>query len=241
MKDMKGILHCHTTYSDGRSTLEDMAKAAVAWGAEYLGISDHSASARYAGGLSEETLRIQWAEIQKWNKGSKKLRILKGSEVDILPDGTLDYPDRILEKLDFVVASVHTNFGMDEKAMTQRVVRALRNKHVSILAHPTGRYLLERDGFRVALEEVYRVAAEEGVIVEINSNPHRLDLDWREVIQAKAKGVRFAVNPDAHHAEGYSDLRYGLGMARKAWLTPDDVINTLPVDRLLKLFRSRRG
>ena len=241
MKDMKGILHCHTTYSDGRSTLEEMAKAAVAHGAEYLGISDHSASARYAGGLSEETLRIQWAEIQKWNKGSKKLRILKGSEVDILPDGTLDYPDRILEKLDFVVASVHTNFGMDEKAMTQRVVRALRNKHVSILAHPTGRYLLERDGFRVALEEVYRVAAEEGVIVEINSNPHRLDLDWREVIQAKAKGVRFAVNPDAHHAEGYSDLRYGMGMARKAWLTPDDVINTLPADRLLKLFRSRRG
>ncbi len=239
MKDMVGILHCHTTYSDGRSTLTEMAEAAVAHGAEYLGISDHSQSARYAGGLSEDSLRLQAAEIQKWNKASGKLRILKGAEVDILPDGTLDYPDRVLEKLDFVVASVHTAFGLDERAMTQRVVQALRNKHVSILAHPTGRYLLERDGFKISLEEIYRVAAEEGVIVEINSNPHRLDLDWREVIQAKSRGVRFAVNPDAHQAS-YGDLRYGLGMARKAWLTPDDVVNTLPAEKLLKLFRSRR-
>ena len=240
MKDMKGILHCHTTYSDGRSTLEEMAKAAVAWGAEYLGISDHSVSARYARGMSEEDLRMQGAEIQKWNKKSKTLRILKGAEVDILPDGTLDYPDRILEKLDFVVASVHTNFAMPEAEMTQRVIRALRNKHVSILAHPTGRYLLERDGFTIDLEEVCRVAAEEGVVVEINSNPHRLDLDWREVIQAKSRGVRFAVNPDSHHASGYADLRYGLGMARKGWLTPEDVVNTLSAEKLLSHFRSRR-
>jgi len=241
MKDMRGILHCHTTYSDGRSTLEQMAEAAVAWGAEYLGISDHSASARYARGLSEQDLKLQGAEIDGWNKRSKKLRILKGAEVDILPDGTLDYPDRVLEKLEFVVASVHTNFSMSEKDMTDRVIRALRNKHVSILAHPTGRYLLERDGYTLALEEIYRVAAEEGVIVEINSNPHRLDLDWREVIRAKARSVRFAVNPDAHHADGYADLRYGLGMARKAWLTPEDVVNTLPLDRALALFRSRRS
>ena len=240
LRDLVGILHCHTTYSDGRSTLSDMAEAAVAWGATYLGISDHSASARYAGGLSEEALERQSAEIDAWNAGSKKLRILKGAEVDILPDGTLDYPDRVLEKLDFVVASVHTNFTMSEKDMTKRITRALRNRYVSILAHPTGRLLLERDGFPIALEEVFRVAAEEGVIVEINAHPHRLDLDWREVLQAKARGVRFAINPDAHHSSGYADLRYGVGAARKAWLTKDDVVNTLPVDRALALFQSRR-
>jgi DNA polymerase (family 10) len=241
MKDILGILHCHTTYSDGRSTLLQMAEAAVAWGARYLGISDHSASARYAGGVSEENLRLQWAEIDAWNKKSKTLRILKGAEVDILPDGTLDYPDRVLAKLDFVVASVHTHFTLNEKDMTQRITRALRNKHVSILAHPTGRRLLERSGYAMALEEVVRVAVEEGVILEINAHPHRLDLDWREVIQAKARGARFAVNPDAHHADGYADLRYGLGAARKAWLTAGDVVNTLPVERAMKLFRSRRS
>ena len=241
MKDMKGILHCHTTYSDGRSGLAEMAEAAVLWGASYLGISDHSATARYAGGLSEEDLEKQGAEIDAWNAKSKKLRILKGAEVDILPDGTLDYPDRVLEKLDFVVASVHTNLTMDEKAMTKRVTKALKNRYVSILAHPTGRLLLERGGYPIALDEIYRIAASEGVIVEINSHPHRLDLDWRDAIQAKAKGVRFAVNPDAHHVSGYEDLRYGIGAARKAWLTKDDVVNTLPVDRALALFRSRRG
>ncbi len=230
MKDMIGILHCHTTYSDGRSTLVQMAEAAVQWGARYLGLSDHSASARYAG-----------AEIDAWNKKSKKLRLLKGAEVDIQPDGTLDYPDRVLEKLDFVIASVHTNLTMSAPDMTQRITRALRNKHVSILAHPTGRLLLERDGATFDFDEVFRVAAEEGVILEINANPHRLDLDWRQVIQAKARGIRFAVNPDAHIAAGYADLRFGMGVARKAWLTKDDVVNTLPAEAALKLFRRRRA
>jgi DNA polymerase (family 10) len=241
MKDLLGILHCHTTYSDGRSTLAQMAEAAVAWGATYLGIADHSASAKYARGLSEEDLKRQGVEIDAWNKKSKKLRILKGAEVDILPDGTLDYPDRVLARLDFVVAAVHTHFTLSAKDMTKRITRALRNKHVSMLAHPTGRLLLERDGYAVDLEEIYRVAVEEGVILEINAHPHRLDLDWREAIQAKARGVRFAVNPDAHHADGYADLQYGVGVARKAWLTSEDVVNTLPVERAMKLFRSRRS
>jgi len=241
MKDLLGILHCHTTYSDGRSTLAQMAEAAIAWGARYLGVSDHSASARYAGGLSEETLEKQGAEIDAWNKKSKKLRILKGAEVDIQPDGTLDYPDRVLRKLDFVIASVHTNLTMSPKEMTQRITKALRNKHVSILAHPTGRLLLEREGYAFDFDEVFRVAAEEGVILEINAHPHRLDLDWRIVIQARARGVRFAVNPDAHAAPAYADLRFGLGMARKAWLTKEDVVNTLPVEAAMKLFRSRRA
>jgi len=240
LRDLRGILHCHTTASDGKSTLEEMAEAAEAWGAEYLGIADHSVSARYANGLSETELKHQGAAIDRWNAGSKKLRVLKGSEVDILPDGSLDFPDRVLERLDFVVASIHTNFTMSEEAMTERMVKALRNKHVSILAHPTGRLLLQRDAYKVKIDEVVRVAAEEGVVVEINANPHRLDLDWREARVAKERGVRFAVNPDAHHVSGYDDLRYGIGVARKAWLTKKDVVNTLSAERLLALFQARR-
>ena len=240
LSDMKGILHCHTTYSDGKSTVEEMAEGAVAAGASYLGLTDHSVSARYAGGLSEEDLARQHADIDRWNSKSTTLRILKGAEVDILPDGTLDYPDRVLEGLDFVIASIHTNFGMGEEEMTARVVKAIRNKHVGILAHPTGRLLLQRDGYRLNLETVFRAAAEEGVVIEINANPRRLELDWREVRAAKAHGLKLAVNPDAHHVSGYLDLRYGIGAARKGWLTPDDVINTLPVDRALALLRARR-
>ncbi|HLQ66401.1 MAG TPA: DNA polymerase/3'-5' exonuclease PolX [Candidatus Limnocylindrales bacterium] len=240
LADLKGILHCHTTYSDGKSTVQEMAQAAVEAGASYLGLSDHSQSARYAGGVSESGLTLQHAEIDKWNSRSRKLRILKGAEVDILPDGTLDYPDTVLERLDFVVASIHTNFSMSEEEMTARVVKAIRNKHVGILAHPTGRLILQRDGYRLNLATVFRVAAEEGVVIEINANPRRLELDWREVRAAKAQGLLFAVNPDAHHVNGYMDLRYGIGVARKGWLTPDDVINTFPVEKALARLQARR-
>jgi len=240
MNDLRGILHCHTTASDGKSTLEEMAKAAEALGAEYLGITDHSASARYANGLSDAELKKQGTAIDKWNAGTSKLRILKGTEVDILPDGTLDYPDKVLARLDFVIASIHTNFTMTEEAMTERIIKGIRNKHVSVLAHPTGRLLLERDGYKVRIDEVVRVAAEEGVVVEINAHPHRLDLEWRAVRAAKERGARFAVNPDAHHVSGYDDIRYGVGVARKAWLTKKDVVNTLPVTKLLALFGARR-
>jgi len=240
LADLQGILHCHTTYSDGKSTLAEMAEGAVLAGATYLGISDHSQSARYAGGLSEADLKVQQAEINKWNSKSTKLRILKGAEVDILPDGTLDYSDQVLERLDFIVASVHTNFGISEEEMTARVVKAIRNRYVGILAHPTSRLLLQREGFRIRLETIYHVAAEEGVVIEINSNPRRLDLDWRELRAAKALGVKFAVNPDAHHSDEYLNLRYGIGAARKGWLTREDVINTLPCDRALAQLRARR-
>ena len=238
--DLRGILHCHTTSSDGKSTLEEMAEAAAARGAEYLGIADHSATARYANGLSAEELKTQGTAIDRWNAHSKKLRILKGSEVDILPDGSLDYPDRVLERLDYVVASIHTNFTMSEEAMTERMVKALRNKHVSILAHPTGRILLQRESYKVNIDEVMRVAAEEGVVVELNANPNRLDLGWQEARLAKERGARFAVNPDAHHVSGYDDIPYGIGMARKAWLTKKDVVNTLSAEKLLALFGARR-
>jgi DNA polymerase (family 10) len=240
LDDVRGILHVHTTASDGRGTLDEMARAAVAWGASYLGISDHSQSLKFVGGLSPVDLKKQGAEIDRWNAKSRKLRILKSSEVDILPDGTLDYPDAVLAHLDFVIASIHTNLGMDADAMTKRIVAALRNKHVSILAHPSGRLLLEREGIKMRLEEVLHVAAEEGVLVEINAHPNRLDLDWREVRAAKAAGVRFAVNPDAHRTEGYDDIRYGIGVARKGWLAKKDVVNTLTVEKALALLRSRR-
>jgi DNA polymerase (family 10) len=240
LDDIRGQLHCHTTYSDGRSTLEEMAKAAVAWGAEYLGIADHSVSVRYAHGLSEDDLKRQIAEIDRWNAKSKKLRILKGAEVDILPDGTLDYPDKVLSRLEFVVAAIHTNLTMAESEMTRRVVRALKNKYVGILAHPTGRLLLQREGFKLRLEEVYRVAAEEGVVMELNAHPHRLDLDWRELRTAKEHKIKFAINPDAHQTDGYDDVRYGIGAARKGWLTKKDVINCLPADKALAILQARR-
>ncbi len=240
LADIRGLLHCHTTYSDGRSTLEEMARSAEAWGASYLGITDHSASARYANGLTEADLKRQHEEIDGWNAKSKKLRILKGAEVDILPDGTLDYPEKVLARLDFVVASIHTNFTMGEEEMTKRVVRALKNRHVGILAHPTGRLLLQREGYRIQLDEVYRAAASEGVVIEVNGNPHRLDLDWREHRAAKEHKLKFAINPDAHVATGYDDVRYGIGAARKGWLTKNDVINTLPVEKALALLQARR-
>ncbi|HKW51171.1 MAG TPA: PHP domain-containing protein, partial [Candidatus Eisenbacteria bacterium] len=240
LKDLNGLLHCHTTYSDGVATLQEMARAAEAWGASYLGISDHSATARYANGLSEADLKRQHKEIDAWNSKSKKLRILKGAEVDILPDGTLDYPDKVLNRLDFVVASIHTNLTMSEADMTQRVVRAIKNRYVSILAHPTGRLLFQREGYRIRLDDVYEAASGEGVVIEVNASPHRLDLDWREIHPAKERNIRFAVNPDAHSAAGYDDLRYGIGAARKGWLTKKDVINTLPVEKALAVLQARR-
>jgi len=240
LRDLKGLLHCHTTYSDGVATLEEMARAAEAWGASYLGISDHSATARYANGVSETDLKRQHKEIDAWNAKSKKLRILKGAEVDILPDGTLDYPDKVLSRLDFVVASIHTSLTMSEADMTQRVVRAIKNRYVGILAHPTGRLLFQREGFRIRLDDVYEAVSGEGVVIEVNASPHRLDLDWREIHPAKERKIRFAVNPDAHSAAGYDDLRYGIGVARKGWLTKKDVINTLPVEKALAVLQARR-
>ncbi|MGH7681252.1 MAG: DNA polymerase/3'-5' exonuclease PolX [Candidatus Eiseniibacteriota bacterium] len=240
LDDIRGLLHCHTTYSDGRSTLEEMAKGAEKWGAEYLGLTDHSATAHYANGLSEANLKRQHKDIDKWNASSKKLRILKGAEVDILPDGTLDYPDKVLARLDFVVASVHTNFTMGEEDMTRRIVRALRNRYVGILAHPTGRLLLQRDGFKCHMEEILKVAGQEGVVIELNANPHRLELDWRQIPAAKERGVRMAINPDAHDVKGYDDLSYGVGVGRKGWLTAKDVINCLSADKALAVLQARR-
>ncbi len=226
-KDLRGILHCHSTYSDGRNTLLEMALAVQALGFEYLGITDHSRSAGYAGGLSIERVLEQQREIDRLNKELAPFRIFKGIESDILTDGSLDYPEDVLSSFDFVVASVHSNFTMPEKEMTARITRALRHPATTILGHMTGRLLLERDAYAVDVSEVLKVAAGEGKAIEINANPFRLDLDWRFHESARALGVGLPINPDAHSVEGLLDTFIGVGIARKGGCTPKDVPNCL--------------
>jgi len=237
--DVRGILHVHSNYSDGVHTVEQLAEAAKALGVEYLGIADHSRSAQYANGLSAERVRTQHKEIDALNKKLKGIRVLKGIESDILPDGKLDYPEKVLATFDFVIAAVHSRFSMSEADMTKRIVTAMRHPHVTMLAHPTGRLLLSREPYAVDMPRVIAEAATLGVILEINANPHRLDLDWRLCKVAKDKGVIFAINPDAHRIEGLTDFRYGVGIARKGWLEPADVLNTHPLAELMDRFAAR--
>lgn len=225
--DMRGVLHCHSTYSDGKSTLEEMAGAVKALGYGYFGICDHSQSAAYAGGLKVDAVRKQHKEIDALNgKLGGGFEILKGIESDILADGKLDYTDAVLAKFDFVVVSIHSRFTMKRDEMTARICKALAHPAATILAHPTGRLLLERDPYEVDLDEVFRTAAKHRVAVEINANPHRLDLDWKVIRAAKRAGCLFTINPDAHHTASITDIRYGIGIARKGWLEAGDVINT---------------
>lgn len=233
-KDIVGTFHCHTNYSDGVNTIEEMADAARKLNWEYLGIAEHSKSAGYAGGLDEESVRKQIEEIDRINKNFQKFRILKGIEVDILPDGTLDFSDKILSMFDFVICAVHSKFNMSEKEMTRRIVKGMKNKYVTMLAHPTGRLLLEREPYPVNMKEVLNAAADMGKIVEINSHPLRLDLDWRWCKYAKEIGIKIAINPDAHNIKSLTDVYYGVGIARKGWLEKSDVINTLCLKDVLK-------
>ncbi len=237
--DIRGTFHCHTTYSDGVNTLTEMADAARRLGWEYIGIADHSKVAAYAGGLSEERVKQQHKEIDKLNKTFDKFRVFKGTEVDILSDGTLDWSEKVLERFDFVVASVHSKFKMTESEATKRVIRALKNKHVTMLGHPTGRLLLERDGYPVNMIEVIKVAADLGKIIEINAHPVRLDLDWRFCKYAKEKGVRISINPDAHATKGLKDVAYGVGIARKGWLEKDDIINTRSLSKVVSFLNKQ--
>jgi len=196
-------------------------------GFEYLGIADHSRSAAYAGGLSIARVEAQHKEIAELNKQLRSFRVFHGIESDILPDGSLDYPPEILDLFDFVVASVHQNFRMSEADMTRRIISAIEDPHTTILGHPTGRLLLAREGYPVDLPAVIDAAARNHVVIEINSNPHRLDLDWRYVRSARDKGVKIVICPDSHTVNGMEDFRYGVGIARKGWLTRNDVINCL--------------
>lgn len=232
-RDIRGTFHCHTTYSDGVNTLEQMAGAAEELGWEYLGIADHSKVAAYAGGMNEEKLEAQFKEIDEWNKKRKGIRILKGTECDILPNGELDWPDRILASFEYVVVAIHSSFKHDEKEMTRRIIKALKHKYVTMLGHPTGRLLLSRDGYPVNMIEVINCASDYGKVIEINSHPTRLDIDWRLLKYAKEKGVMIAINPDAHNVGGLKDVFYGVGIARKGWLEKNDVLNTRPLKDVL--------
>jgi DNA polymerase (family 10) len=201
-------------------------------GCEYVGISDHSKSAVYANGLSEERLKKQWKELDGLEKKFKNIRIFRGIESDILADGSLDYPDRVLAQFDFVIGSVHSRFKMDQGQMTKRIVRAMEHPAMTFWGHPTGRLLLGRAGYQVDYDAVFEAAKKHGVVIELNANPHRLDLDWRVCKDAKAKGIRLSINPDAHDVEGLSDVRFGVGIARKGWLEKKDILNTMPVSEM---------
>jgi DNA polymerase (family 10) len=224
--DLRGVFHNHTTYSDGSASLEEMAVAAKKLGFEYFGVGDHSQSLTIARGLPPAAVHKQWAEIDRLNKKLHGIHIFKGTEVDILDDGTLDYPDELLAGFDYVVASVHTRFGLSEAEMTARVCKALAHPAVTMLGHATGRLLLRREGYKINLDEVLKVAARHGKMIEINAQPSRLDLEWRYVKQAKAMGIPIVINPDAHSVSELEFYRFGVDVARRGWLTKDDVFNT---------------
>jgi DNA polymerase (family X) len=243
-EDVRGILHAHTDLSDGVDTLEVMAEATRARGYQYFGVADHSKSAHYAGGLSVEEINVQHAEIDRLNKRyGRSFRILKGIESDILADGSLDYPDEILARFDFVVASVHGRFKLDRKSQTQRIVRAVENPFTTILGHMTGRQLLRRPGYDVDLETVMAACAQHGVAVEINANPWRLDLDWRWHGRALELGCMMSINPDAHSTSELDFTHWGVEMARKGGVPPERVLNCLNTERLVEYLsrRSRSG
>jgi len=237
---IQGVFHTHTIYSDGSATLEQMVEAARTLGYRYIGISDHSQSAFYANGLKEDRIRAQHAEIAAVQKKFPDVRIFKGIEADILVDGAMDYPDEVLATFDFVIASVHSRFNLSEEEQTRRICRALANPYVTMLGHSTGRLLLSRDGYRVDMRQVLDAAAAHGKIVEINANPHRLDLDWRLCGYAKEKGVKFSINPDAHSTEGLADVPFGVNVARKGGVTAQDVVNTLPVEAMAAKLQAMR-
>lgn len=238
--DIRGVLHCHTNYSDGKATVAQMATAARARGWDYLGISDHSQAAFYAAGVSRDRMLEQMDEIDVVNSTSQGFRVLKGVEADILADGRLDYDAELLDRFDFVIASIHSRFKMDGAAITQRVLRAMDDPHMTILAHPTGRLLLSRQPYDLDLDLVFARAVERGVAIEINADPHRLDLDWRHVKRARDAGVTFAIGPDAHSTRSLQWTDRGVDIARKGWLEPGHVLNTRDTDAVLEFARSRR-
>jgi DNA polymerase (family 10) len=239
--DLRGVLHCHTIYSDGRATVAEMAKGAAARGWKYIGISDHSQAAFYAGGMTEAQLEAQIEEIDELNATGPGVRVLKGIEADILADGRLDYSPELLDRLDYVIGSIHARFSMDGPAMTKRVLRALDEPHLTILAHPTGRLLLSREPYALDVEAMLEKAAERGIAVELNADPHRLDLDWRYLLRARELGVTVAIGPDAHSVNQLDYVFGGVGMARKGWLEPRNVLNTREADAVIAFARARRN
>jgi len=241
LENLRGTFHCHTTASDGHNSLEEMVTAAQELGLEYIGIADHSRSSVQAHGLDAARLHVQRAQIRKLQSTLSDIHVFSGIECDILRDGSLDFDDEILAQLDFVVASVHSTFNLSETDMTRRVIRAISNPFVTMLAHPTGRLLLKREGYAIDIPAVIEAAAETGTWIELNAAPKRLDLDWRWWPLAKQKGVRCVINPDAHRISRLQDLGFGIGAARKGWLTKEDVMNCLPLAKIQSALKAKRS
>lgn len=235
--NIRGDLHVHSTWSDGHHSILEMAEAARAKGYEYIAITDHSQSLGVAGGLTPEQLLLQIEEIRALNERWDDFCILAGTEVDILPDGTLDFDDDLLRQLDIVIASVHSAMNQDEATMTERIVAAMRNPYVDVIGHPTGRLLGRRDPYPVNIERIIQVAAETGTCLEINASPERLDLKDVHARSAKDAGVLLTVNTDAHRIEGLQQMSYGITVARRAWLEAGHVLNSLPLDELRRTLK----
>jgi DNA polymerase (family 10) len=243
LTDLKGILHNHSTYSDGQNTLEEMAVYCKELGYQYLGICDHSKAAFYAKGMKEETIIQQHTEVDKLNQkigGDGSFKVFKGIECDILNDGSLDYSNEVLASFDFIVASVHSNLKMTEEKAMNRLLRAIENPYTTILGHPTGRLLLMREGYPVDHAKMIDACAANGVVIEINAHPYRLDLDWRWIDYALNKGVKLSINPDAHEREGYHDMYYGVCTARKGGLFKEMCLNTFTLPEITAYFQSKK-
>lgn len=234
--DIRGDFHIHTNYSEGKNSLKTMIEKAEALGYEYIAITDHSRSQKVANGLEIEKLKAQWKEIDKLSNRFR-IKILKGSEVDILRDGSLDYPDEILKELDVVVGAVHSGFASSEREMTERIVIALENSYLDILAHPSGRLFGKREPYAVNFEKVFEAVAANGKVLEINSQPSRLDLNDELILRAKTFGLKFCISTDSHSTNGLGFMRYGLGQARRGWLEKEDIVNTYPYSRLKEVFK----
>lgn len=233
-KEIRGVFHCHSTWSDGTASIEQMALGALALDFEFIGMADHSQAAQYAGGLTSDRIKKQFQEIDALNKKLKGIHIFKGIEADILPDGEMDMGEKVLAGFDYVVASVHSKFNMTAPEMTKRIIKAVKNKYVRVLGHMTGRLLLQRESYPLDIQQVIETCADYGVAIEINANPMRLDIDWRNIPYAKKKGVVFAINPDAHSVDGIRHFKYGVGIARKGWLTKEDVLNARSLKEIEK-------
>lgn len=239
LKDIKGVLHAHSTYSDGLQSLKEMANASIEKGYKYLGITDHSKSAFYANGLKEERVVAQMQEIDKLNATYDDFKIFKGIESDILNNGNLDYEEDLLKKFDFIIASIHSNLKMDQSKATTRLIKAIENPYTTILGHPTGRLLLSREGYPIDHKKVIDACAANGVAIELNSNPYRLDIDYTWIPYATSKGVKISINPDAHSTGGIEDIRYGLLTARKGGLTFENCLNVLTANEFESFIKAK--
>jgi DNA polymerase (family X) len=241
MGDIQGTFHVHTEFSDGTDSIEKMVQAAKRLGLAYIGISDHSKSAYYAGGLKVEDLYRQWEIIDNLNARETDFHIFKGIESDILPDGNLDYDADILERFDFVIGSIHSSFHLKKGEQEARIIKAMESPYMTILGHPTGRLLLSRDGFDIDMRTIIDAAARTDTIVELNASPFRLDIDWRYMKYAKEKDVIISINPDAHAADGLAEMFYGIGTARKGWQEKKDILNTRTAAEIIDLLKQRKS